>query len=505
MRGVARARVGFTTNCARVTAADENGPVRTGTSIGLRSDRGPVLLAAMLATALIAIDSTIISTAVPSIVADIGGFTEFPWLFSCYLLAQAVTVPVYGKLADLFGRRPVLLIGIGVFLVGSVLCGLAWAMPVLIAARVVQGLGAGAIQPMAVTIVGDLYTTAERARVQGYIASVWAMSSVVGPTLGGLLSEYASWRWIFLINVPLCLITAALVVKKFAERVQRGRPRIDVRGSVLLTAGLTLALLAILEGGQAWAWLSPAGIAITGGAVVLLTVFVLVERKAAEPVLPLWVFKRRLLVVSGIIAVGAGAIWLGLSSYVPTYVQVVLGHGPLVAGLAVGALLLGWPAAASQSGRIFLRFGFRVCVVLGTSLAVIGSAFLLTLDEETPVLLVAAFCAFIGLGMGFTVAPTVIASQSSVGWSERGVVTAANMFLRSTGSAVGVAVFGAIANATVGSRISEVAGTAVDPDLLSVAMVRIAAVMVLLAVVMLVAATRIPARIVEQPRTPDGV
>jgi EmrB/QacA subfamily drug resistance transporter len=477
-------------------------PMSLGTTVGLRSERGPVLGAVMLATSLIAIDSTIIATAVPSIVADVGGFTQFPWLFSIYLLAQAVTVPVCGKLADLFGRKPVLLVGIAVFLLGSVLCGVAWSMPVLIAARVVQGLGAGAIAPMTVTVVGDLYTTAERAKVQAYIASVWAVSSVVGPTLGGVLSEYASWRWIFFVNVPLCLLAGATIVRRFAERVERGDPKIDVRGAVLLTTGLTLALLAILEGGHSWAWLSVPGIATAGAGVVLLVVFVLLERHVTDPVLPLWVFRRRLLVASGIIATGAGAILLGLTSYIPTYVQVVLGRGPLVAGFALATLLLGWPISASQAGRIYLRYGFRACVLIGTVLTVFGVTLLLTLDRSTPVLAVAGFCLLIGLGMGLTVSPTVVASQSSVGWTERGVVTANNLFLRSMGSAVGVAVFGAIANATIGAGVSDAPGAGVDPGLFAVAMGRISIGLVIVAAVMLLAATRIPARVVEPPRTP---
>ena len=200
-------------------------------NVGLRSERGPILAAVMLSTALVAIDATIIATAVPSIVRDIGGFAEFPWLFSIYLLAQAVSVPVYGKLSDLFGRKPVILWGIGLFLVGSIMCGAAWSVWVLIAFRVVQGLGAGAIMPTTITMVGDLYSVQERARVQGYIASVWGVASVVGPTLGGVFSEYVSWRWIFFVNIPLCLFAAAMIARRFHEKVDRGHPVIDYRGA----------------------------------------------------------------------------------------------------------------------------------------------------------------------------------------------------------------------------------------------------------------------------------
>jgi len=210
----------------------------------------------MVTTGLVAIDSTILATAVPSIVADLGGFAAFPWLFSVYLLAQAVTVPVYAKLSDVVGRKPIILIGVGLFLLGSILCGFAWSMPALIVFRAIQGLGAGAVQPMAITIAGDIYTVAERAKTQGYLASVWAVSSVVGPTLGGLFSEFLSWRWIFFVNIPLCLLAGWMLTRFFHEKIERRAHRVDYAGAVLLTLGLTALILAVLEGGQAWEWAS---------------------------------------------------------------------------------------------------------------------------------------------------------------------------------------------------------------------------------------------------------
>jgi EmrB/QacA subfamily drug resistance transporter len=418
--------------------------------VGFRSERGPVLIGVMLSTALVAIDATIIATAVPSIVGSLGGFAEFPWLFSVYLLAQAVTVPVYGKLADVFGRKPVMLVGIGLFLVGSVLCGVAWSMGSLIAFRAVQGLGAGAVQPMSMTIVGDLYSLEERAKVQGYIGSVWALSSVVGPTLGGVFSEYLSWRWIFFVNVPLCLVAAAVIALRFHEQVDRRRPQIDYAGAVVLTLALTLLILGLLEGGQAWAWGAPQSIAVLGSGGVLLGVFVLLERRAADPVVPLRLLRRRLLVATNLVAACVGATLFGLTSYVPTFVQDVLGTGPLVAGFALAALTLGWPLSASQAGRVYLRIGIRSTAVIGACVVVAGSALLLLLDGSSSVLQVGGTAFVIGLGMGFTAAPTLIAAQSAVPWQERGVVTGTNMFFRSAGSAVGVAAFGAIVNATVG-------------------------------------------------------
>jgi len=429
------------------------------TGVGLRSERGPILMALMVSSGLIAIDATILATAVPSIVKELGGFSQFPWLFSVYLLAQAVTVPVYAKLADTVGRKPLILFGVGLFLIGSVLCGFAWSMPALIASRAIQGLGAGAVLPMAITIAGDIYSVAERARVQGYLASVWGISSVVGPTLGGLFSQLHVWRWIFFVNVPLCLVAGFLLVRNFSEQIERRRHRVDYAGAALLTVSMTLVILGVLEGGQSWAWNSPTSVAVFTAGAVLLVAFVLVERRAAEPVLPLWVLSRRLLLTTSLISLGVGAILIGLTSYVPTYLQSSLGSPPLAAGLALGALTMGWPLAAGMAGKLFyMRYGFRPTVLIGTTFAVVGAG-LLTLFAHRPSLpLVAASCFVIGLGMGLVATPSLIAAQASVEWDERGVVTGTNMFARSIGSAVGIAVFGAVANGIIASS-----GGAADP------------------------------------------
>jgi EmrB/QacA subfamily drug resistance transporter len=406
----------------------------------------------MVSTGLIAIDATILATAVPSVVKDLGGFAQFPWLFSVYLLAQAVSVPVYAKLADVFGRKPLMLLGIGLFLLGSLLCGFAWSMPALIAFRAIQGLGAGAVQPISMTIAGDIYTVAERARVQGYIASVWAVSSVVGPTLGGIFSQLGIWRWIFFVNVPLTLVAAALIWRNFTEEVQRREHTIDYLGSALLTLAMTLLILGVLEGGQAWAWTSPASIAVFTVGAVLLAVFGLVERRAAEPVLPLWVFSRRLLATTTLLALGVGVILIGLTSFVPTYLENSLGVEPLVAGLALAALTIGWPISATLSGRLFyLRLGFRPTVLIGLALTVVGTGVLAALAQHPSVAVVAVTSFVTGLGLGLVASPSLIAAQASVGWAERGVATGTNMFARSIGSAVGVAIFGAVANSVIAS------------------------------------------------------
>ncbi len=415
--------------------------------VGFRSRRGPILIALMLATGLVAIDATIVATAVPSIVEDIGGFASFPWLFSAYLLAQAVSVPVYAKLSDVVGRKPMILGGIGLFLLGSILCGLAWSMPALIAFRVLQGLGAGAVQPVAITIAGDIYTLAERAKVQGYLASVWAVSSVVGPTLGGIFASLGIWRGIFLINIPLCLLAGWMLLRTFHEEVERTKHRIDYLGAGLLTVSLSLLILGALQGGQAWAWDSAISISVFAGGALLFIAFLLVERKAAEPVLPPWVVSRRLLATTAMISFGVGAVMLGLTSYVPTFLEGSLKTSPLLAGLALAALTIGWPISASQAGRLYLRIGFRNTGIIGIVITVIGAAVLALTASSPSVILVAVACFIVGLGLGLVATPSLIAAQTSVEWNERGVVTGTNLFARSIGSSIGVAVFGAIANA----------------------------------------------------------
>jgi EmrB/QacA subfamily drug resistance transporter len=411
-----------------------------------------VLLAIMVSTALVAIDATILATAVPSVVRDIGGFSAFPWLFSVYLLAQAVTVPIYSKLADLYGRKPIIVVGILLFLAGSILCGFAWSMPALIAFRAVQGLGAGAVQPMSITIIGDIYTVAERARVQGYTAGVWAVCSVIGPTLGGLFSQFTSWRWIFFVNIPVCILAIALLRRGFHEKVERHDHRIDFLGAGLLAASTALVVLGVLEGGVAWAWDSPVSIAVFAVGAVLLAAFIVVEKRVAEPVLPLWVYSRRLLLTTSLVAFGVGGALIGLSSFIPTYLEGSIGTTPLVAGLALAALSIGWPVASAVAGRLYLRVGFRSTSLIGSAFVVVGTVALAVFGLQPSVLIVAIACFVTGFGFGWANVPALIAAQASVGWNQRGVVTGGNMFARSIGSAVGAAIFGAVANGVIAAH-----------------------------------------------------
>ena len=416
-------------------------------------NRKAVVAALMLAVGLAAVDATIVATAIPQIVADLGRFSLFPWIFSIYLLTNAVTVPIYGRLSDVFGRKPILLVGIAGFLVGSVLCALSWSMVALIAFRGVQGLAAGAILPTTTTIVGDLYEPAERGKIQGYISSVWGVTAIAGPAIGGLFAQYWTWRGIFWLNLPLGLGAAWLIHNHLHEQVHRRSHRIDYAGAVSLTVACTLLILALLEGGVSWSWTSPASIGLFVASAALLVAFVRIERTVAEPILPLWIFGRRTLVAGNLAGLAIGAILIGQSSYVPTYAQKVVGVGAVLAGFAMASMTIGWPIAATLAPRVYMRIDFRRTAILGGVITIVGCLLLATFVGEHSPLWHVAFASFVlGVGMGFASVSTVVAVQSVVGWNRRGVVTGSNMFIRTLGSAVGIAVFGSIVNARLAHR-----------------------------------------------------
>jgi EmrB/QacA subfamily drug resistance transporter len=412
-----------------------------------------LILGMMLTMMLIAMDSTIVATAVPTIVKDLGGFGLFPWLFSIYLLAQVITVPVFGKFGDIHGRRPILFIGCALFLTGSVLSGAAWSMVTLILFRGIQGLGAGALLTMTTTVAADSFSLKERARVQGYVSSVWGIAAVAGPVLGGVFVDYATWRWIFYVNVPIGLAALVLVARQLHEQVERQPHVVDIRGVVTLTAGAGLLLFAILQGGVAWPWSSPASIGLLAGGVLILVLFALTERRAVDPVLPPWVFRRRLLLGANLATLMLGAVVIGLSSYLPTFAQAVLGASPLVSGLALGAMSIGWPLAASVSGSVYLSIGFRNTAFIGVVIVTIAAFGLVALSPTAPVLLLTGVAFVMGVGMGFSMTPVLVGAQSSVEWNQRGVVTGSVVFMRSIGSAFGAALYGSIVNSTYGAWV----------------------------------------------------
>ncbi|MGH3510275.1 MAG: MDR family MFS transporter [Nocardioidaceae bacterium] len=424
---------------------------------GLRHDhRTPVLLALILAMALVAMDTTIVATAIPQVVGDLGGFSQVGWVFSVYLLAQTVTIPIYGKLADLYGRKPILVTGELVFLTGSLLSALSWNMVALIAFRALQGLGAGSIGATVNTVAGDLYSVEERGRIQGYLASVWGISAVIAPALGGLFAQYASWRWIFLVNLPIGALALVLIVRGLHEDVERHRHRIDYAGAGLLLVAAGLLILGLLQGGTSWAWDSAASVATFAVAVAAGVAAILVERRATEPVLPLWLWTQRVTAGSYAATLTAGLMVIGLSVYLPNWAQTVLGLSPVAAGFVLAVMSMTWPTASGFSARLYLRIGFRDTALVGTLFAIAASVVFSLLGAHAHVWQPVLGSALMGVGMGLIVSPLIVGLQNTVGWAQRGVVTGGAMFSRFLGQSIGAAVFGAVTNSVLLNHASDV-------------------------------------------------
>ncbi|MCK8680129.1 MFS transporter [Streptomyces lichenis] len=433
-----------------------------------------MVAALMLGMALAALDATIVSTAVPQIVGDLGGLSVFSWLFAGYLLAVTVTLPVYGRLSDTHGRKPVLIAGIVLFLAGSLLCAAAWDMPSLIAFRIVQGLGGGALQGTVQTIAADLYPLRERPRIQARLSSVWAASAVAGPALGGLLAGYAHWRLIFLINLPVGLLALWLVARHLVEpartaperpeaepaRTAPERPetppaRVDWPGALAIFATGALLLTALVQGGTAWPWLSAPSLGLLGAAALAAAVTVAVERRAAEPIIPGWVWRRRTIAAVNLALGALGLLMVAPTVFLPTYAQSVLGLGPVAAGFVLSAMTLTWPVSAALSSRVYTRIGFRRTAIIGMtcSTAVLLAFPLLPYPgapwQPTLIMLLLGGC------LGLFQLPLIVGVQSTVPWSERGTTTASVLFCRQVGQSLGAALFGAVANAVLGSHLTE--------------------------------------------------
>lgn len=432
------------------------------------TNRPLVLASIIVAMFITAIEGTIVATAMPSIVAELGGFSLFSWVFSAFLLTQVITIPVYGKLADLFGRKPVFIIGTVIFLAGTVACGFANSMKILIIFRFIQGIGAGAIQPIATTIIGDIYTVQERAKIQGYIASVWGISSIVGPALGGVFVQYINWSWVFWINLPLGVLAILGISLFLHEKFEKHEHQIDYLGSGLLFASISALMIMLLEGGVAWAWVSGPSLLLGALAMLGLMVFVSHERKAREPVMPMSIWNNRLIAVSNIASLTTGIVMIGVSIFLPTYVQGVMGRTPMVAGFTLSMMSIGWPIAATFTGNILMKIGPKKTAVAGGIVLVLGSLFMITLHPEQGVVWPGIGAFLIGVGMGLASTTFIVSIQSSVDWKTRGAATASNMFMRMLGNTVGAAVLGGILNSAMNSYLKLYAAKAKLPVKLDV-------------------------------------
>ena len=406
-----------------------------------RTRRPLVLAAVMAAMFMIAVEATIVSTAMPQIAGQLGDLHLYAWVFAAFLLTQTATTVVFGKLSDLYGRRPVLLFGIGVFLAGSLLCGLAWSMPSLIVFRLLQGVGAGAVQPISLTVIGDLYPARERGRVQGYLASVWGISSVAGPLAGGLIVSHLSWPWVFWINLPVGALAAGLFVAFLHEDVERRSRRIDALGAALFTVAISALMMALtLSGGAGALW--PALVALVAAAL-----FALHERRAPDPMLDIGLWMQRPIATANAATLLSGVMVIGLTAFLPMYVQGVLRQTPLVAGFTLTLMVLGWPIGATLAARNFVRFGLRPMLLLGAALLPVGALAFLVLGARSSPALAAAGSVVVGLGMGFFSSSAIVLIQDSVAWAQRGAATASNIFARNLGSTLGATALGAVLNA----------------------------------------------------------
>lgn len=418
-----------------------------------------VLAACLMATFVSAVESTIIATAMPSIVSDLGGFGLFSWVFTMFLLTQAVSIPIYGRLADMFGRKRVFFIGVGIFLTGSILCGFAWGMVPLICFRALQGFGAGAVQPIAATILGDIYTPAERAHVQGLISSVFGVSAVAGPSLGAFLIAHLSWSSVFWVSVPIAAASVVMVSLFLHETGDPKRRSIDWLGAVLMLATLGSLIFALVQAGE----LTPIQLAaIVAIGIVSGTLLLLHERATPEPMLPLEIWRHnRVVVVGSLGSFAAGAMMTGISSFLPAYVQGAMGMNAFTGGAVLGAMSVSWALASIVGGRIMVRSTYRLVAVLGACALIGGCAILIVAPPSAGPGFTAAGSFIVGIGLGFCMSVFIVSIQASVSWNQRGAATSSTMFLRFMGQVMGVSGCGAVLNATI-LHLDPSAGGAMD-------------------------------------------
>ena len=404
-----------------------------------------IFIALMLVLLLAALDQTIVSTALPTIVGDLGGIAHLSWVVTAYLLASTVTGPLYGKLGDLYGRRKVLQTAIVIFLVGSVLCGLAQSMAELIAFRTLQGLGAGGLMVVTLAVVGDIIPPRERGKYQGYFGAVFGVSTVVGPLLGGFFVDNLSWRWIFYVNLPVGAVALSVIAIAFHTREVHTRHTIDYLGAALLAGALASIVLFTSLGGTTWAWGSWQMITLMVLSVVLVPAFLWVEQRAAEPILPLSLFRNHTFSLTSAIGFIVGFALFGAVTYLPLYLQVTKGSSPTVSGLQLTPLMAGVLVTSIASGQLISHMGrYKPFPVAGTALMVVAMFLLSLLHAGTSVWVAAAYALILGLGLGMVMQVLVLAVQNSVEPSVMGVATSGSTLFRQVGGSIGVALFGTI-------------------------------------------------------------
>lgn len=429
-------------------------------------DRRPLVLAFLMTTMTLgSVEGTIVATAMPSVVASLGGFELYAWVFGAYLLTQAVATPIVGRLADSYGRKPLLLASIAAFMIASVACGFAQSMPQLIALRFVQGFGAGGIFTTVVTLAGDLYTVRERGRVQAYMASVWGVSAIVGPLLGGLIVANFDWAWVFWFSAPFGVAALIGLSRYLVENVDRRSQRpMDWWGAGLLMVTMTGLMLMLNQGADLGRDLLIMLAAVTLGAAAVLARRMLASD---DSIMPLGLWRDRLVLLANLSSLTAGMLMIGLITYVPPYVQGVMGYAPLIAGFALSTMSLGWPIASSVAGRLLIPLGPAKAARIGGLASFVGGAMFLFARPALGPWWVAAAAFAVGVGLGFINTTAIVSIQTVVSWERRATATAANMLMRLLGNSLGAAMLGGVLNASL-LRSSERAGPASGSELAAI-------------------------------------
>ncbi len=409
---------------------------------GMDSRKRNIIIALMVAMFLGAVEGTVVTTAIPTIVKDLQGFQAISLVFSVYLLASAISTPIYGKLSDLYGRKNMLSIGIIIFLAGSFLCGLSLNMYMLIGFRIIQGIGAGAIFTVTFTIVGDEFSLEERPKVQGSIGTVWGVASLMGPFIGGLLIDVLSWHWIFFINIPFGILSVILIQKNLNEKFEKTKHKIDFAGIITLSLAMVIFLNIFVSGGSKHNLFIAVSAAIT---ILCLIAFYKIERKAKEPIIPFDIFTRASVIVN-LISFLASAVLIGADVYLPIYIQNILGFSPKISGLALAPMSVAWLIASVILGKCILKYSAKASLLVSNSIILVGTLLLLTLDIKSSLLFVLIYVSIMGFGFGGAFTILTIIVQESVEYNKRGAATAANSLLRTLGQTIGVSIFGGIFN-----------------------------------------------------------
>jgi EmrB/QacA subfamily drug resistance transporter len=402
-----------------------------------------IVLALVVALFLAAVEGTIVTIAVPTIAKDLRGFEAISLIFSIYFLAAAVSTPLYGKLADLYGRKSILSLGITIFLIGSTLCGLSQSMTMLIICRAVQGLGAGSIFTVALTIVGDQFTLEEKPKVQGGLNAAWGIASLAGPFLGGFLIEALSWHWIFFINLPFGILSIVLLQKNLDEVFVKRKAQIDYAGLAVFSSAILSFLIIFMANDSLGLPRSVFVCFFLGATIILLRLFYSIEKKAAEPIVPFGIFTRTTVLVN-LTSFLLAAMLMGVDIYVPIYIQDVLGFRALIAGLAMAPMSVAWLVSSVILGSFIMRLGGRAVILIAGSIILASSVMLLFLDADSPLFAIVAAVTIMGLGFGGAYTTLIIAIQSSTGYAKRGSAMAANTLFKTLGQTVGASILGSV-------------------------------------------------------------